>query len=314
MRRANVSLLSVAGLAVVLAAAGCGSSSSVTGPEEAPPLATGAAVLQGTVSGGGIAASSRDGFTASCCAGSGWTVRIEGTALSTNVDEEGEFILSGVPAGTVTLIFEGPGGTAQLTVSGLVDGQVLSLQVHLSGGTATIAHQEACTPTRDTKITGALESMTGTQLVVGGNPVDASQVRKVWRGSRRAQLGELEVGEKVKVWGTLRGDGVIVAEEIQALTGAGGQETWVTFRGTVQSVGFRALDLHANPNNPSPRHYPKLMVSGTPVKTHNGTRFKWSDGTALDPGDIKVGDQAYVEGWKNPGGTVDASKLVIQCR
>jgi hypothetical protein len=199
-------------------------------------------------------------------------------------------------------------------VSGLLDGQVLSLQVHLSGGTATIAHQEACTPTRDTKITGALESMTGTQLVVGGHPVDASQVRKVWRGSGRTQLENLDVGERVKVWGTLRGDGVIVAEEIQALTGSGGQETWVTFRGTVQSVGFRALDLHANPNNPSPTHYPKLVVSGTPVKTHNGTRFKWSDRTVLNPGDIKVGDKAYVEGWKRSGGTVYASKVVIDCR
>jgi hypothetical protein len=312
MRRISVSLLSVAGLAVVLAAAGCGGSSAVTGPEEVPVVATGAAVLQGTVSGGGIAASSLDGFTALCCSGSGWTVRVEGTALSTTVDEEGEFILSGVPAGTITLIFEGPGGTAQLTVSGLLGGQVLSLQVHLSGGTATIAHQEPCTRTKDTKITGALESMTGTQLVVGGNPVDASQVRKVWRGSGRTQLEHLEVGEKVKVWGTLRGDGVIVAEEIQALSS--GQETWVTFSGTVQSVGFRALDLHANPNNPSPSHYPKLMVSGTTVKTDKGTKFKWSDGTVLNPGDIKVGDKAYVEGWKTSGGTVQATKLVIDCR
>ncbi len=312
MRRANVSLLSVAGLALVLAAAGCGSSSSVTGPEEAPVVATGAAVLQGTVSGGGIAASSLDGFSASCCSGSGWTVRVEGTTLSTTVDEEGEFILSGLPAGTVTLIFEGPGGTAQLIVTGLLNGQVLSLQVHLSGGSATIAHQEPCTPTKDTKITGALESMTGTQLVVGGHSVDASQVLKVWRGSSRTQLEHLEVGEKVKVWGTLRGNGVILAEEIQALTT--GQETWVTFSGTVQSVGFRALDLHANPNNPGPSHYPKLIVSGTTVRTHNGTRFKWSDGTALNPGDIRTGDKAYVEGWKRSGGTVEASKLVIDCR
>jgi hypothetical protein len=312
MRRISVSLLSVVGLALVLAAAGCGGSSSVTGPEEVVVVATGAAVLQGTVSGGGIAASSLDGFTASCCGGSGWTVRVEGTALSTTVDEEGEFILSGLPAGTITLIFEGPGGTAQLIVSGLLDGQVLSLQVHLSGGTATIAAQEPCTPTKDTKITGALESMTGTQLVVGGQPVDASQVRKVWRGSARTQLEYLQVGEKVKVWGTLKGDGVLVAEEIQALSS--GQETWVTFSGTVQSVGFRALDLHANPNNPGPSHYPKLIVSGTTVKTHNGTKFKWSDGTGLNPGDIEVGDKAYVEGWKKSGGTVEATKVVINCR
>jgi hypothetical protein len=310
MRCISVSLLSVAGLALVLAAAGCGSSSSVTGPEEAPVVATGAAVLQGTIVGGGFAASSLDGVTALCCDGSGWTVRVEGTALSAAVDEEGEFILSGVPAGTVTLIFEGPGGTAQLTVSGLLDGQVLSLQVHLSGGTATIASQEPCTPTKDTKLTGTLESMTGTQLVIAGRPVDASQIRKVWRGSGRTRLENLQVGEKVKVWGTLKGDGVLMAEEIQALSS--GQKTWVTFHGTVQSVGFRALDLHANPNNTT--YHPTLIVSGTTVKTDGATRFKWSDGTVLNPGDIKVGDKAYVEGWKKSGGAVQATKLEINCR
>ena len=313
MRRANVSLLTVAGLALVLAAAGCGGSGSVTGPDDAPVVAiTGAAVLQGTVTGGGITASSLDGFTALCCAGSGWTVRVEGTTLSAVVDEEGEFILSGVPAGTITLIFEGPGGTAQLTVEGLLDGQVLSLQVHLSGGTATIANQEPCSPAKETKLTGALDSMSGTQLVIAGRPVDASQVRKVWRGSSRTQLDTLVVGEKVKVWGTLKGDGVILAEEIQALTA--GEETWFTVSGTVQSVGFRALDLNANPNNPSPSHYPKLVVAGWTVKTNGGTRFKWSDGTVLNPGDIKVGDKAYVEGWKKSASTVEATKVVINCR
>jgi hypothetical protein len=275
-------------------------------------VATGAAVLQGTVTGGGISASSLDGVTALCCAGSGWTVRVEGTTLSATVDEEGEFILSGLPAGTVTLTFEGPGGTAQLIVEGLQDGQVLSLKVHLSGGTATIADQEACSPTRETKLTGALDSMSGTQLVIAGRAVDASQVRKVWRGSKRAQLDTLVVGEKVKVWGTLRGDGVILAEEIQALTS--GDDTWLTISGTVQSVGFRALDLDASCEDPSPSHYPTLVVAGWTVKTHNGTRFKCSDGSSLNPGDITVGDKAYVEGWQKSKSTVEATKVMIDCR
>ena len=312
MRRISVSLPRVAGLALLLAAAGCGGSGSVTGPDDAPVVANGAAVLQGTVTGGGITASSLDSFTALCCTGSGWTVRVEGTTLSAVVDEEGEFILSGVPAGTVTLIFEGPGGTAHLTVEGLQDGQVLSLRVHLSGGTATIADQEPCSPTKETKLTGALDSMSGTQLVIAGQAVDASQVRKVWRGPKRTQLDTLVVGEKVKVWGTLTGDGVILAEEIQALTS--GEETWFTLSGRVQSVGFRALDLDADCEDPSPSHYPTLVVAGWTIKTNNGTRFKWSDGGSLNPGDIAVGDRAYVEGWQESGSTVEATKVVINKR
>ena len=83
-----------------------------------------------------------------------------------------------------------------------------------------------------------IDSIAGPRLVVAGRTVDASDVKKVWRGERRIQLSDLQVGEKVKVWGTLRGDGVVVAEEIAALTTGPGStgETWVAFRGKVESV------------------------------------------------------------------------------
>ena len=197
MRRIHVSLLSVAGLALVLAAAGCGGSGGVTGPDDVAPAISGSAVVQGKVVGGGVAASSTSGVSA-LSDDSGWIVRVEGTGLTTTVDEEGGFILTDVPAGTVTLVFEGPGSTAHLTVSGLVDGQVLSLQVHLSGGTATVDGPTSTTPTAETKITGILESIAGDKLVVAGHHVDASCVRKIKRGNRRIGLDQLVVGEKVK--------------------------------------------------------------------------------------------------------------------
>jgi hypothetical protein len=257
--------------------------------------------------GEGVAALSSPGVS-SLSDGSGWTVRVEGTALSAAVDEEGEFILSGVPAGTIMLVFEGPGPTAHLTLSGLLDGQVLSLQVHISGGTATVISPTSTTPTKDTKITGLLESVSGTHLVVAGHPVDASRVRKVWRGNRRIELDRLDVGEKVKVWGTLGGDGVIVAEEIKALA-TDSQDELTAFKGRVQSVGFSALDVDASPNG----SYPNLVVAGRHVRTSASTKFRWSDGTSLNPHDIKVGDKAYVEGWKKPGGAVSATKVKVDC-
>ena len=307
MRRVHVSLLSMAGLALVLAAAGCGRSGAVTGPDEAAPATSGSAVVQGTIVGGAVAALSSEGVSA-LSGGSGWSVRVEGTGLSTTVDEEGEFILSDVPAGTITLVFEGPGPTAHLTVSGLLDGQVLSLQVHISGGTATVTGPTSTTPTKDTKLTGDLESISGAHLVVAGHTVDASRVHEVWRGNRRIELDRLEVGEKVKVWGTLGGDGVLMAEEIKALTTAN-EDKFVKFKGTVQSVGFSALGTHASSNG----SYPTLVVGGRHVKTNGGTKFRWSDGTSLNPRDIKVGDKAYVEGWKKPGGTIKATKLKVDC-
>jgi len=309
MRYARFSLLSLAVVLVALVATGCGGSSPVTGPDEAP-VVLGAAVVQGTVVGGGFAAPSGD--FAALSGGGGLTVTVEGTSLTTSVDEEGEFILSKVPAGTVTLIFEGPGINARLTISGLVDGQVLSLECHVAGSSVEVTTPAHTAPTKRTKITGLLESMSGTQLVVGGHRVDASQVNKVWRGDTGTLLEHLRVGDKVKVWGTLKGDGVLVADEIQARSN--GQNTWVALEGRVTSVVSAASDIHANPNtgsgtcgtasvggvhaNPNTSSCPSLYVDGVKVTTDRKTRFVKADGSALDPGSIRVGQHAYVEGWQ----------------
>ena len=68
--------------------------------------------------------------------------------------------------------------------------------------------------------------------------------------------------------------------------------------------------MHGNPNV----SYPTLVVAGRTVKTSSGTKFKWSDGTVLNPGDIRVGDKANVEGWKQSNGVVDAEKVKVDCR
>jgi hypothetical protein len=291
MRRMRFVLLSLAGLAVTLAAAGCGGSSAVTGPEASLPVA-GNAVVQGTVTGGS----------------SGLQVGVVGSSLTALVDDEGQFALSGVPAGTAVLRFEGSGIDARVSVPGLQDGLVTSITVQLSGGSAQLTGTPNCSPTVDTFFSGTLDQMSGTQLVVSGRKVDASQVKKVWRGERRIELSDLQVGEKVKVWGTLRGDGVVVAEEIAALSSDGG-ETWVTFKGVVESVGASALDLHENPSTGS---YPTLVVTGIKVHTDGGTKVRRSDGSPMSASEIKVGQTAAVEGWKKADGSVRATLIVVE--
>ena len=293
MRRKRFVFLSLAGLAVALAAAGCGGSSAVTGPDAEAPSASvsGAAVVQGKVTG----------------AGADLQVGVVGTPLVTLVDEEGQFVLSGVPSGTATLKFEGSGTDARVSVPGLQDGLVTSITVKLSGGSAQLTGTPNCTPTAEAAFSGVLEQMAGTQLVVGGRQVDAGQIKKVWRDGRRIQLSDLQIGEKLKVWGTLRGDGVVVAEEIEARTPGGSQPGWVEFRGAVESVSASALDVRAACETPT------LVVAGRTVKTDGTTRFKWSDGTALSPGEIRAGDKASVAGWSKDG-YVLAEKIVIDRR
>jgi hypothetical protein len=314
MYRRSSLALSLAGLALVLVAAGCGGSAAVTGATEEPPAVplggVGRAVIAGTVVGGGVAASA--GTSAHALSGdTGLVVTVDGTPLQAGVDEEGEFALVGVPAGTATLHFAGPGIDARLTVSGLVEGQVLSLEVRLSGGQARTATPPTCSPTKDLKFTGILERMSTATLLVSARTVGLSALQKVWRNGRRTTLDDLHVGEKIKVWGRQRGDGVVLADEIETGTFyQPGREQRVSFRGVVQSVAFPAV---AAASDVQASCYPTLVVSGRTVKTDGGTGFRWSNGSGLDPSQIAVGDEASVEGWLKPG-YVAATKIVITVR
>jgi hypothetical protein len=308
MRRVNVVVcLLLAGLASVITS-GCGSSSAVTGADE-PPMG-GASVLHGALLAPGLASASAAPGVSAQSGGSGWVVSVAGTSVSSEVDEDGRFVLAGVPAGAVTVKIEGPGVSAQVTVNGLVDGQVTSVEIRVSGGSAQLVSEPKCAPSAETYFSGSLDQATGTDLVVSGRRVDASQIVKVWRGERRIQLSELEKGEKVKVWGVLRGDAVVLAEEIAALTtGSDSKKTWSAFSGLVESVEGKSFLP-----NPTPTSCPTLYVAGRKVKTDTATQFKWSDGTSLDASQIRAGDYASVEGWKLPEGYVQATRVVINKR
>jgi hypothetical protein len=308
MRRVNLMVcLVLAGLASVVTS-GCGSSSAVTGADGQPT--GGSSVLHGALLAPGVGSASAAPGVSAQSSGGGWVVSVAGTSVSSEVDEDGRFVLAGVPAGSVTVRVEGPGVSAQLTVGGLVDGQVTSVEIRVTGGSAQLVSEPKCTPSAETYFSGSLDQAKGTDLVISGRRIDASQVVKVWRGERRIQLSELEIGEKVKVWGVLRGDAVVLAEEIAALTtGTDSKKTWTTFSGKVDSVEGKSFLP-----TPTPASHPTLYVAGRKVKTDTGTQFKWSDGTPLDASQIRAGDHAYVEGWQVPEGYVLATRLVIDKR
>jgi hypothetical protein len=223
MRRVNLVVCFVSGI-VAFAAAGCGSSSAVSGPDEPAPISSGAAVLQGELVAPGlnglaaVPGSPGAGALAADSVETGWVVSVAGTPLSSPVDFDGRFVLVGLPAGSITLRVQGPGMSAQVAVSGLADRLVTSVEIRITGGGAELTGAPQCTSSAETYFSGSLDKLDGTQLVVAGRRVDASQIVKVWRGERRIELEQLVPGELVKVWGELRGDGVVLAEEIKALT------------------------------------------------------------------------------------------------
>jgi hypothetical protein len=303
MRRASVVVcLSLAGLAGVMTS-GCGNSSAVTAPDE-PVVVAGSSILHGAVIAPGLSglSSAAPGVSAQS-GGSGWVVSVAGTSLSSELDQEGRFVLSMVPPGSVTLRIEGPGVSAQVSVSGLVNGQVTSVEIRVTGGGAQLTTAPKCTPSAETFFSGSLDQAAGTKLVVAGRSVDASQIKVILRGGRRIQLSDLEVGELVKVWGELRGDGVVVAEQIQGLTE--GAQKWVSFSGRVEYVSAGFLPT------PTPTYYPTIVVKGITVHTKPDTKVRRSDGSEMLACDIKVGQAASVEGWKQPDGTVRATKVIV---
>jgi hypothetical protein len=294
MRRNCVARAFCVGLVVVLTAA-CGGSKAVTDSD--PIVSSGNAILQGTVEG----------------ASEGVRVVAIGTPAAADLDDDGVFVLSKLPPGTVNLRFEGAGANATVSVPGLQDGLVATVQLKVSGATAQLTGAVNCAPSADIFFSGLIERMTGTQLVVAGRTVDASQNKKVWRGEKRITLADLQVGEKVKVWGVLRADDVVVSEEIAALTTGPGDasETWTSFSGKVESVSasaHEASDVHAHPGT----SYATVVVAGRLVRTNDQTKLTWSDGGKLDAQDIKVGQTARVEGWKKADGSIRATSFQVE--
>jgi hypothetical protein len=306
----GIAVLCAVAAVAVLAAAGCGKSASVTG--EDVPVA-GHAVLQGTVLGVGLASAPITASTHQSSGGSGYTVTVVGGPGGTvEIDEDGRFVLTGLPPGAVTLRIEGAGVNAQVTVEGLTDGQVLTVEMKLLGSTVQLSGSPTCAPSVvDTYFSGDIQSLTPTQLVVSGRQVDLSKLQKVWNQNGRTSLSELKVGDRIKVWGTLLGSGVLVADEIVSLMNDAG-ETWFSFKGRVDGVSgsSHALDdLHGSPNG---GYFPMLTIAGKTVYTSNSTKFKWSEGGTLDPREIKVGQTAYVEGYRNKDGALRASSVVVE--
>jgi hypothetical protein len=295
MRALSRSFVASLAALAALGAAGCGSGGSSLTEPDLPSPSAGSAVIQGTVSSGGVAASSV--HAASSGAGS-LRVSIVGTPLAADTDSDGQFVLAGVGAGPATLRFEGAGVDARLPVSGLVSGQIFTVHVHVAGSSAQLVSPPATKPTHDMKFSGTIESVGPSRIVVAGRAVEDHGSTKCSRGDDRIAFGDLRVGEKVTVWGTLQPSGVVRAYEVAADGPSKPKDTKgqaTSFKGRVDSV--------------SP-----LRVAGVRVRTDGGTRFKWSDGTALDPSQVVVGDQAYVEGTRLDDGSVQASKVMVDCR
>jgi len=136
-------------LTVVAAlAAGCGGNVTPSSPNT-PDFGNAAFGTQGTsaiwgqlVGGGGSALSTASfGAVPAASAMGGVQVSVQGTGVTTTTNGAGQFLLNGVPNGTVVLQFSGGGTSASLTLNGVGNLQLIQITVQVQTNSATVINQ-----------------------------------------------------------------------------------------------------------------------------------------------------------------------------
>jgi hypothetical protein len=193
-------------LLILLALAACGgdgapapSPASPSSPAVEPPLTNGA-TISGTVN--GIAGSSgygsvgaRDIVTVTATAG--------GVTVTSTIDAQGNFVLTGLPGGTITLSFTGTSATVVL--ANVAPKEKIKIIVTISGGTATLESQESELDGL-VQLEGRISSYTSLgSFYVGSTAVNATGA-SLLTGDETPFTGTLKVGDRVHVKGNREGE------------------------------------------------------------------------------------------------------------
>ena len=208
-------------IAAAIAAAGataCGDNKgsaptqpSATSSASAPtPSATGASI-GGTIV--GVAGSAAAPFRT---LGSGMTVSVTGSNLSSSVDDAGRFQLQGVPAGHVELHFSGRGADARLGLDNVAEHEAIQIVVRVNGVVAEIEDDHRQTPDNRVEIEGVVAQVNAAArtLVVRDTTVMVPSTATIRHGKTPFALSDVRVGDRIHAHGTVNG-ATITATEVE---------------------------------------------------------------------------------------------------
>ena len=289
-------------------------------PSAASSLSGPVAITGATVQGQVQTSSALSGMTAATtsAAASGLTVTVVGTSISTTVTGLGQFILTGVPAGSSQLNFTGPGVNATVSFSPVQGTETISINVKISGNQAEIESEEHDNH-GDLEINGILSNLTGSassfSFMVGTKRVRGdSQTSFFGDGDRADSFAALKNGARVEVKAAMV-SGQVYAQRIHINGGNSGADDGDDNEGDDDGDDHGA-DQHddaevsgAIGGLASTTSCPAISftVSGTSVSANGSTEFKGTTCSAL-----KNGDKVKVEGTKQSSGAILAKEIKKQ--
>lgn len=203
MHRRRLVLLAVA---AAVAASACGSAAPGS-PSPSPTSGSGSgALVQGSVSAGGVSSTASGGATA------GMTVAVVGTNLSAPVDGAGQFSLRGVPGGTARLRFSSASVDATTELSGVQPTETITIAVSVTSTSATIESVSRSGGGAE-QLEGRVEALPPTTaagaLMVAGRTVTTDAETRILSGNMTLDFTVLAIGQRVHVKGTSSGTSLL---------------------------------------------------------------------------------------------------------
>ncbi len=215
LRKGFVSFIT---LLVVIALAGCSGSNGTPASPSAPSIATPppAAATGATINGRviGLAGSAGTGMVSALAAVT-VTATVGDVTITTTIDGQGRFVLTGLPAGTVALSFSGT--AARVTIQNVGKSENIKIVVTISGGAATVDAEERQADGKvelEGRIAEIPAGATDT-FYVGETMVTVTGTTVIRHGETPVAFEALKIGDRVHVRGVPgTATNSIVAEQV----------------------------------------------------------------------------------------------------
>jgi Domain of unknown function (DUF5666) len=216
------------------------------------------------------------------------------------VDNNGHFLLNGVPAGHVDLHFMGAGVDAHLGLDGVSEHATIVITVRVSGNDARLEDKHD-DDGGEAELSGAIApgSLSGScaghnlSFMVGTTKVVTNPSTKFSDGTCES----LKAGSHVQVEGTPQTDGSVLAASVE-----GDDEN--ENEDPEDEVELEGAIVAGSIGGTCPTNSLSFKVGSTTVRTNAATEFK-----NVSCASLKAGDSVEVKGTRQPDASVIATRV-----